>query len=52
VLTVVIAGITGGSQDWNVAKTLGRTSAKAKTSNSTFSSKAKNCPSANNAGVV
>jgi hypothetical protein len=43
---------TGGSQSWNIVKTLGRTSAKAKTSNSTFSLKDKNCPSASSAGIV
>jgi hypothetical protein len=42
---------TGGSQVWNIAKTRGKASAKAKTSNSTFFSKAKNCPYANNAGA-
>jgi len=49
---MLIDSNTGGSQDWNIAKTLGKTSAKAKTSNSTFSSKAKNCPYANNAGAT
>jgi hypothetical protein len=49
---MLIDSNTGGSQDWNIAKTRGKTSAKAKTSNFTFSSKAKNCPSANNAGVA
>jgi hypothetical protein len=49
---MLIVDNTGGSQDWNIVKTLGKTSAKAKTSNSTFSSKAKNCPSANNAGAA
>jgi hypothetical protein len=49
---MLIANNTGGSQDWNVVKTPGKTSAKAKTSNFTFSSKAKNCQSANNAGVA
>jgi hypothetical protein len=43
---------TGGSQGWNVAKTLGKASVRAKTSNCTFSLKAKNCPSANNAGAA
>jgi hypothetical protein len=49
---MLIDNNTGGSQDWNIAETLGKTSAKAKTSNFTFSSKAKNCPSADNAGVA
>jgi len=49
---MLIVDNTGGSQDWNIVKILGKTSAKAKTSNFTFSSKAKNCPSANNAGVA
>jgi hypothetical protein len=48
---MLIVDNTGGSQDWNIVKTLGKTSAKAKTSNSTFSLKAKNCPSANSAGA-
>jgi hypothetical protein len=43
---------TRGSQGWNVAETLGKASAIAKTSNFTFSLKARNCPSANNAGVA
>jgi len=50
-LTILIVDDTGGSQGWNVVRTLGRTSAKAKTSNSTSSLKAKNCPSANSAGT-
>jgi len=49
---MLIADDTGGSQEWNTVKTLGKTSAKAKTSNFTSSSEAKNCPSANNAGVA
>jgi hypothetical protein len=49
---MLITDNTGCSQDWNIVKTLGKTSAKAETSNFTFSSKAKNCPSANNAGVA
>jgi hypothetical protein len=43
---------TGGNQVWNIAKTLGKTNAKAKTSNFTFSLKDKNCPSANSAGTA
>jgi hypothetical protein len=40
----------GGLQDWNIAKTHGKTIATAKTSTYTSCSKEKNCPSANNAG--
>jgi hypothetical protein len=43
---------TGGSQDWNIAKTHGKTSAKVRTSNFTFSLKEKNCPSAGSAGAA
>jgi hypothetical protein len=49
---MLIEDNTGGSQGWNIVKTLGRTSAKAKTSNSTFSLKDKNCPSASSVGIV
>jgi hypothetical protein len=49
---MLIGTNTGGLQDWNVVKTLGKTNAKVKTSNFTFSSKARNCPSASNAGVA
>ncbi len=35
---------------WNIVKTLGRTSATAKTSNFTLCSREKSDPSANNAG--
>ena len=37
---------------WSVVRILGKTVAKAETSNSTFSLKAKNCPYASNAGVA
>jgi len=37
---------------WNVVKTLGKTTAKAKTSNSTFSLKVKNYPYVKSAGVA
>jgi len=43
---------TGGSQGWNIVETLGRTSAKAKISNSTFSLKGKNGLSAGSVGVA
>jgi len=43
---------TGGSLGWNIAKTLGKTSAKAKILNFTFSSKVKNFPSAHSVGAV
>jgi hypothetical protein len=43
---------TGGSRSWNIARTLGKTSAKAKTSNSTFSLREKNYPYAKNAGAA
>jgi hypothetical protein len=41
-----------GLAEWNIVKTLGKAAAKAGTSNSTFSLKAKNCPYASNAGVA
>ncbi len=37
---------------WNIAKILGKTTAKAKTSNSTFRLKVKNYPYAKSAGVA
>jgi hypothetical protein len=43
---------TGGSLGWNIVKILGKTGAKAKTLNFTFSSKAKNYPSAHSAGAA
>jgi hypothetical protein len=43
---------TGGYQVWSIVKTLGRTDAKAKTSNSTFSLRERNCPSADSAGTA
>jgi len=44
--------VIGGSYGWNTAKTLGNTSVRARTSNFTFSSKERNCPYANTAGVA
>jgi len=49
---MVTVNSTGGSQVWNIVKILGKASVKAKTLNFTLSSKVKNCPFANNAGVV
>jgi hypothetical protein len=43
---------TGGYQVWNIVKTLGKTNAKAKTSNSTFFLRERNCPSADSAGTA
>ena len=43
---------TGGSSSWNGVKTLGNTSARAKTSGFTFFSKVKNCLFADNVGVA
>jgi hypothetical protein len=40
-----------GLSQWSVVKILGKIAAKAKTSNSTSSSKVKNCPYAKNAGA-
>ena len=50
--TVLVVIYTGGSLGWNIVKILGKTSAKAKTLNFTFSSKVKNFPSAHSAGAV
>ena len=36
---------------WNIVKTLGKTTVKAETSNSIFSSKVKSCPYATSAGA-
>jgi hypothetical protein len=43
---------TGDSQGWNIVRILGKISVKARTLNFTFSSKGKNCPFANSAGVA
>jgi len=51
-LTTIETDNTGGSQGWNIAETLGKANAKAKTSNFTSSSRAKSGPSVNNAGVT
>jgi hypothetical protein len=48
----VLKKTTGGSLGWNIVKILGKTSAKAKILNFTFSSKVKNFPSAHSAGAV
>jgi hypothetical protein len=49
---MLIVIYTGGSHGWNIAKTLGKTSAKGKTSSSTFSLREKNYPSAKSAGAA
>lgn len=43
--------VTGGSQSWNIVRILGKTNAKARTSNFTSYSKEKNCPSASSVGA-
>lgn len=42
---------TGGSQGWSTAKTRGKASVEAKTSNYIYSSKVRNCPFADNVGA-
>jgi len=49
---MLIGKNTGGSQGWNIAEILGKASARAKTSNSTFFLKDKNCLSASSVGIV
>jgi hypothetical protein len=47
-----LGDVTGGSRSWSIARILGKTSVKAKTSSFTFSLREKNCPFASSVGAA